>query len=27
MFWRISFLSTIGGIGVALWGLLGLFAH
>jgi len=27
MFWRISFLSTIGGIGVALWGLLGLFAY
>ena len=27
MFWRISFLSTISGIGVALWGLLGLFAH
>jgi len=27
MFWRISFFSTIGGIGVALWGLLGMFAH
>lgn len=26
-FWHISFISTIGGVGVALWGLLGLFAH